>query len=154
MRVREYAQDRIPFISDVASYRESWMEWWTSCQPAWRQGVGWPLPREHEGTTNWVKVGVRGQSGFFLVVMSTAWWAYSIKTEEEWSQFDEAVEDVEWVIGQVTCSLKASLGPIQPTRPATSDKSQKPKSTASWMVRDSGKRQPKASRRLLESGAA
>jgi hypothetical protein len=151
MKYRDYTTDRIPFVSDVASYRNSWILWWTSCQPAWRRSKGWPLPREDEGTTNWVKVGIRGQNGLFLVVMSTTWWAYSIKSEEEWREFDEAVEDVEWVIGQVAHSLKALQGLIPPTQPAPS---KKPKPSASWMVRDTAKRQPKPSRRLLEAGGA
>jgi hypothetical protein len=115
------------------------------------QGKGWPLPRENEGTTNWLKVGVRRQSGMFLFIMSTAWWAYSIETEEEWNRFDEVVEDVEWVIGQVTCSLKQFPRPIQPTQPISSKKS---KSSASYMVRKTGKRQPKLTRKLLEAAEA
>ena len=69
--------------------------WWMSCQPAWRQNKGWPLPRDIPSTTNWgIKASARGQNGIFLVVMLTAWWASSIKSEKDWAGFDQAVEDV------------------------------------------------------------
>ena len=155
---RSFTPNHTPFVSDVPSYRKSWILWWTSCQPSWRRKA-WPLPRDNEGTTNWMKIGARGRSGLLLVVLSTAWWAFSIKSNEEWVIFDEAVDDVEWVIGQVTDSSKAleasTPAPAKPApaKPAPSKKSQKPKSNVGWLVRPAGKRQPKPSRKLLESGA-
>jgi hypothetical protein len=151
MKKRSYMPEHTPFIADVSSYCDTWMKWWTSCQPAWRREKGWPLPRDNDGTTNWIKVGVRGQNGLFLVVMSTAWWAYSIRSEKEWAGFDEAVDDVEWVIGQVISSLKALRKSTPPIQPAPPKKSQKPNSGVRWMDRDANKRQPKLSRKLLDA---
>jgi len=149
MKVRKFSADNVPFVSDLSSYRDHWVKWWTSCQPAWRRGKGWPLPREDEGTTNWVKVGARGQNGLFLIVLSTAWWAYSIRSEKEWAEFDEAVDDLKWVIGQVTVSLMA----LQTSRPSIQPVSPKktPESSVPWMTREAGKRQPKPSRKLVEA---
>ena len=152
MRYRSYAPEHTPFISNLSSYRDSWVRWWTSCQPAWRKGKGWPLPRDHDDATNWVKIGACGQSGLFIVIVSTAWWAYSIKSEEEWVKFDEAVDDVKWVIEQVTGSLTELGASRPPTRVVAPKKSQKPNSSATWMTRETGKRQPKPSRKLLEAG--
>ena len=156
MKTRSYTSQHLPFVSNVPSYRDSWTQWWTSCQPPWRRGKGWPLPRVNEGTTKWVKIGARGQNGLFLVVVSTALWAYSIQSEEEWVEFDKAVDDVEWVIGQVTESLKALQESTPPALPAQSAPSENPQKSkpVSWMVRATGKRQPKPSRKLREGGGS
>ncbi|KAF9781857.1 hypothetical protein BJ322DRAFT_1010522 [Thelephora terrestris] len=154
MKTRSYLPAHIPFISNVSSYRDGWMKWWTSCQPPWRRGKGWPLPRDNEGTTNWVKIGARGQNGLFLVVVSTTWWAFSIRSEEEWVEFDKAVDDIRWVIDQVMEShkaLQASEPPAPLAQPAPSQNPQKSKPEVTWMARATGKRQPKPSRKLLES---
>src|ERR1700743_188298 len=154
MKARKFSADNVPFVSDLSSYRDHWVKWWTSCQPAWRRGKGWPLPRENEGTTNWVRVGARGQNGLFLVVLSTAWWAYSVRSEKEWAEFDEAGEDVGWVIGQVIGSVKALQASRPDLRPAPSKTPQQPASSVAWMARETGKRQPKVSRKLLEASGA
>jgi hypothetical protein len=151
MRNRSYTPDRIPFVSNVSSYGSHWRLWWTSFQPAWRKDNGWPLPRDNESTSNWVKIGSRGQNGLFLVILSTALWAYSIRSEEEWVLFDEAVNDVKWVIDQVIISLKALQAPPPIARLETSRDPEGVKSNVTWMVRDTSKRQPKLSRKLLES---
>jgi hypothetical protein len=154
MRYRSYAQDRIPFVSDVSSYSNHWKQWWTSFQPAWRRDSGWPLPRDNEGASNWVKVGCRGQNGLFLIVLSTAWWAYSIRSEEEWVLFDEAANDVNWVISQVISSLKALKVPPCTAQLDTPGDPKEAAPNVSWMVRQTGKRQPKLSRKLQESAGA
>ena len=152
MAARSYRLDRIPFISDVGSYYTKWTMWWTSCQPAWRQNSGWPLPRIGPSAANWsIKFGARGQNGLFLIVMSTAWWASSVQSEEDRVKFDEAVEDVRWVIDQAIESHKALPAPVPPQHSDTPQESV-PAPGASWMSRADGKRQPKPSRRLLEGG--
>ena len=153
MKDRRYTEDHIPFIPDVCSYYDSWKVWWSLCQLAWQQGKGWPLPRDHTGTTNWGQVGAHGQSGLFLVVMLTTWWAFSIKSEEEWALFDDAVGDVQWVIDQVIDWIKAIPAPTPPQPSGASQKPAKVLSTT-WMSHSDGKRQPKPSRRLLEAEGA
>ena len=143
----------IPFVSNVPSYRDNWVKWWTSCQFAWCQKE-WPLPRDNEGTTNWVRVGAHGQNGLFLVVLSTAWWAYSVQSEKEWAKFDKEVEDVAWVIGQVIGSIKALQASQPNLQPTPSKTPQQPTSSVAWMAHRTGKHQPKASRKLLEASGA
>jgi len=149
---RSYTAEHIPHVSDVRAYRNDWIAWWTLCQPAWRKKNGWPLPRDNAGSTDWVKLGARGQNGLFLVVMSTTWWAFSVQSEKEWAEFNKAVDDIQWVIDQVTDSLKALPAPAPPA-PAPSKTSQKPKTSlgTALITRGEGKRQPKPTRRLLEA---
>jgi len=152
IKTRSYSIQHIPFISDVGSYFKTWVPWWTSCQPAWRQIDKWPLPRDNPSSAGWgIKGCARGQNGLFLVVMSTAWWASSIKSEGDWTVFDEAVDDIRWVIEQAIGVLQALPALASPTPPNTSDK---PVTVpgAAWLSRQDGKRQAKPSRRLLEGG--
>ena len=117
MKTWSYKPHQIPFISDVNSYYRKWTTWWTPCQPAWRQNKGWPLLRDILSTTNWgIKAGACGQNSIFLV-MSTAWWASSIKSKKDWAWFDKAVEDVQWVIDQAIDSLEVLLAPAPPASP-------------------------------------
>ena len=150
MKHKFYTPDHVPFVSNISSYCSDWMTWWTLCQPAWRQEQGWPLPRDNNDTASWFKVGGRGQNGLFLAVLSTAWWAYSIKTEEEWVKFDEAVDDIDWVIACVVGYLKVFLATKPSERPPAPKKTLKPKPSASYMTRETGKRQPKLTHKLLE----
>jgi len=155
MKTRSYKPEHIPFIPDVGLFHKKWTAWWTSCQPAWRQKNGWPLPRDGENLANWgIKAGARGQNGLFLVIISTAWWASSIQSENDWAEFDEAVEDIQWVIGRAIDCLEV-LPPPAPPAPTRSKAPQEsvPVPGATWMTRASGKRQPKPSRRLLEGGS-
>lgn len=154
MKNRTYSPDNMPFVSDATSYCDTWRAWWTSFQPAWRRNKGWPLPRETEETTNWFKLGTRGQSGLFLVVMSTAWWAHSVQSEEDEAKLNEAVDDIDWVIHQVIGSLQSFKAPTPPKQPDSSKNPQNSKAGAPWMTRDSEKRQPRPSRKLLEGAAA
>ena len=139
---------QISYVSDVQSYCKSWVMWWTSCQPAWRQEKGWLLPRECPSSTNWVKLGARGQNGLFVVIMSTTWWATSIKSEEDWVWFDTAVDDVKWVIDRVIEALPACTPPGIPDTPNTSE----PDAPPNWMVRGAGKRKPKVAPWVLQEG--
>ena len=102
---------------------------------------------------NWGKLGVRGQNGIFIVVMSTTWWAASLKPTDDQAIFDEAVDDVRWVIEQILEPLEA---PAPGATEAAKDPSppqgvQEPTSKATWQTRGDGKRQSKPSRRLLEA---
>jgi len=150
MKTQSYASTQVPFICDVGVYSGTWITWWASCQPAWRQNKGWPLPRD--GSATWgAKSWARGHNGLFLVVMSTAWWASSIQSAKDWVEFDEAVEDVQWVLDQLITSFETLPAPAPPTR-SDIPKVPVPAQGATWMARESGKCQPKPSRRLLEGG--
>ena len=115
MKSWAYTVDHIPFIANVSSYRSNWIKWWTSCQPAWRQDSGWPLPRDSVGTTNWAKACAQGQNGLFLIIMLTTWWVASITSEQDWAEFNEAVDDIHWVIDQILDSLQTL--PVRVAKP-------------------------------------
>ena len=149
MKVRAYTADHTPFVANVSSYCSNWIEWWTLCQPSWHRNKGWPLPRDNASTTNWAKVCARGQSGLFLLIMSTTWWAASIRSEKDWSEFDEAMDDLHWVICQATDSLKTLS---TPALPAPTKTSQQLASGIGWMTHAGGKRQLRPTARLLEGG--
>ena len=150
-RKRGYTPNHIPHIADVSSYCNGWIKWWTACQPAWRQGSRWPLSRNNTGTVNWKKVCARGRNGLFLVIMSTTWWAASVRSEKDWVEFDEAVEDIRWVIGQIQDWVNAlPASTLSSSSETPQDLPSPPKVT--WMARPSGKRRPKPTARLLEGG--
>jgi hypothetical protein len=147
MKARVYGVDA-PWLGDVQPYCNSWIAWWTSCQPSWRQNGEWPLLRGDPGTFNWIKFGGRGQCGLFLAVVSTAWWAASIQLEGDWAQFDTAVDDIKWVVGKVLESYEALPAPAPPPPP----KAPEPPLGLNWMARAGGKRKTKPSRKVLEGG--
>lgn len=139
MKPRSYETRHIPFISDIGAYSEKWIDWWTSCQPSWRQSEDWPLPREGPGPVNWpIRTCARGKSGLFLVVMSTTWWACSIQSEDDWGKFDEAVDDLHWVIGKAIASYE-TLSPPPSLPPPTCQDPEAP--NAAGTFRREGKRE-------------
>ena len=83
--------------------------------------------------------------------MSTTWWAASITSEQDWVEFDEAVDDVHWVVDQILDLLENLPAP---TPPSLSEISQNlpSSSRAGWMARTDGKRQLKSTELLLEGG--
>lgn len=153
MKGRSYSPDRLPFISDTSAYGSAWIAWWTACQPSWRRNTGWPLSKEQHSDANWGKLAARGQSGLFTVVMSTTWWAASFTPTDHQGVFDEAVSDIRWVLEQIMDSLIALAPGVAEVvqNPTPPQGSQKPASMATWQARGDGKRQSKASRKLLES---
>lgn len=100
IKKRLYDDSHTPFISDVDAYRKMWTDWWMECQPAWHRNEGWPPTKERAEGTTWEKLSAAGKNGLFLVVMSTCWWAASLKTTDDRLFFDQAVDDVRWVIEQ------------------------------------------------------
>jgi hypothetical protein len=130
-------------------YSNTWFAWWRACQPPWRQSQEWPFQKEAPDTAKWGKLAARGQNGMFLVIMSTTWWALSLKSANDQRIFGEAVDDIHWVVKQV---LKQSFS----TTNTTQDPSPEPSPTnappmVTWMTRTEGKRRPKPSRALLQS---
>lgn len=153
MKGRSFTSNHLPYIDDTDAYSRTWIAWWTTCQPSWRQHKGWPLPREEGRNVNWGKLGARGQNGIFIVVMSTTWWAACLKPTDNRVAFDEAVDDIRWVIGRILESLLSSApGAMEAADNASPRQvAKKPTSTATWQARGDGKRQSKPSRKLLEA---
>jgi len=85
--------------------------------------------------------------------MSTTWWAASLKPTDNRDVFDEAVDDIRWVIEQI-------LEPLEKPAPVTTEAAKDPSPpqgvqksipTATWQARGDGKCQSKPSLRLRES---
>ena len=151
IKTRAYDSAHIPFVPDASAYHKGWVKWWMDCQPPWRKGSEWPLPKEQVGNTTWGKLSARGQNGFFLVVMSATWWAASLKSTDDRCLFDEAMDDMCWVLERI---LEAGLAPNAPGAtkdPIPPSGPQKPVPMATWQAREVGKRQSKASRKLMEA---
>ena len=146
MKTQAYSPHHIPHVSNVQSYRNSWVAWWTSCQPPWRRENGWPLSRECPSTVNWAKVGARGQSGLFLVIMSTTWWATSIKSEDDWAEFDAVVDDLKWVIDRIIEALPAHT----PSETSDTPNTPEPVELLNYLVCGAGKRKTKPTAWILE----
>ena len=149
MKNRLYTDDRIPHVANVGVYAATWISWWSACQPPWRQSEEWPLSREAPDHAKWGKLTARGQNGVFLLVMSTTWWAFALKSSDDRRVFDEAMDDLRWVIEKI---LRQPSTPADPTQNRTPDPLQVANAPiATWMSRKEGKRRPKPSRALLES---
>jgi len=58
----------------------------------------WPYPRNDAKDKDWSRLNVTGTSGLFAIILSTAWWAASLKPDSHREAFDSAVEDLLWVV--------------------------------------------------------
>lgn len=145
IKARSYDARHIPHVPDANMYHTCWLQWWTVCQPAWRKANGWPFLKEGDTGVGWGKLASRGQNGMFVVIMSTTWWAFSIKSPEERHAFEEAVDDVRWVLEELLKlhSTSNTPDPLPPPGPPNA-----PISTATWLTRSAGKRQSKPSYKL------
>ena len=84
--------------------------------------------------------------------MSTAWWAASLQPTDDRGTFEEAVDDLRWVIEGILDPLPVPRTQGAPQSPTPLPGSGKPVSTAAtWQARRDGKRQSKPTRKLLES---
>lgn len=107
---RQY--EKLPKIKSPTQFAVTWKKWWASLQPSVRTADGaWPLPRvEPVDPTDWNVVAKGGGNGFFLVVLTLAWWLWAVM-HENMSMIDvlEAVEDVSWVLNMVTAYVKTRV---------------------------------------------
>ena len=149
LKWRSYSTDRIPFISNVDAYRKNWLLWWTDCQPPWRKTTGWPLSRDQGTNSGWGKLAARGQNGLFIVIMSVAWWGFSLKSADDQRLFDEVVVDIQWVVEQMLKLLPASTPDIPHNVPPPPAAQKDLPPATNWFVRAEGKRQPKLSHKVL-----
>lgn len=85
----------------VSSYATSWMKWWVYLQPKWR---GEELLCEVPEDPDWSELRKGGPNGFFIILISFAWWGQAINLEDdlEAGSWFEAYEDIRWVLGQLS----------------------------------------------------
>lgn len=121
MKGRCYGDRDIPCVLNVEAYRKTWVEWWTSCQPSWRQDKGWPLPKVQAKKTTWGKLSAQGKNSLFLVIMLTTWWAPSLQSDDQRHFFKEVMDDIRWVIEQqLEIASTPNEPPIDENVPGTS----------------------------------
>ncbi|KAH9851012.1 hypothetical protein C2E23DRAFT_733574 [Lenzites betulinus] len=115
---RDY--EKLPKIQSVAQYATTWKQWWTALQPASRMRYNvsnWPLLRD--GPTNlseWGLLRRGGCNGFFLVVMSLAWWVWAARNEGEGEdEALQAVDDVSWVCRALMSASEPQSAAAAPT---------------------------------------
>ena len=147
MKSRRYGNNHIPFIADVGAYQDIWTKWWVACQPSWRKDTGLPLSKEQVENPTWERLSSCGQSGLFLVIMSTSWWATSLQSPNQRHSFEEAVDDIRWVIEQQVNE------PLVPNNPVVDEgiPNMSDPTLPSWLVRKDGKRKSKESCKLLQT---
>ncbi|KAI9068771.1 hypothetical protein FKP32DRAFT_1529614, partial [Trametes sanguinea] len=69
--------EKLPRIKSPSQFATAWKQWWVSLQPASRVADGsvWPLPlTEPADTDEWRVVARGGCNGFFLLLLTLAWW--------------------------------------------------------------------------------
>lgn len=79
----------------------SWKSWWGDLQPKWRGA--WPHRRQVPPGETWAGCRRGGKNGFFIVLISLAWWSVAVETGtwQEKAAFADALEDVRWVASQL-----------------------------------------------------
>ncbi|KAH9894842.1 hypothetical protein C8Q73DRAFT_645790, partial [Cubamyces lactineus] len=84
-----------------AQFAVEWKDWWRHLQPSLRlpQEGMWPLPRVTPvDPDEWDALCRGGNNGFFLIVLTLAWWISACHVEEQpLDDVLQAVEDVLWV---------------------------------------------------------
>jgi hypothetical protein len=96
--------DLPPVISDLESFVKSWWFWWTNLQPEWQKGSGEILSREING--GWSSICKGGSNGFFMVVLTLAWWLDGINGVTGDDEFSKALNEVNWVLDNLLSSSK------------------------------------------------
>lgn len=96
---RDY--EKLPKIRSAAQFAVGWKSWWISLQPPSRlaHGETWPIARvEPSNAEEWDTVHRGGCNGFFLLILTLAWWLSAVQREEgSLEDVLSAVEDVSWV---------------------------------------------------------
>jgi hypothetical protein len=120
MKTRKRSPDKVPVVLDASSYGSKWVQWWTESQPQARDVRAWPFPKEPIDDTSWWKFPAHGRNGLFLAVMAISWWAPAVKLASDIAYFEEAVDDLHWVIRELIRTRSSDdppaqcLSPLQP----------------------------------------
>lgn len=90
----------------VEEYGQSWLLWWKSLQPEWRDMSAWPLVRglgDPDGTETWGALKGGGHNCIYLAVVALSWWLQasiddSAASSNNTGAILEAIRDVSWVL--------------------------------------------------------
>jgi len=114
MKAQKRLPGKGPVILDANGYGSKWIQWWTGSQPRARDVNAWPLAKEPIDDTSWQKFPAHGPNGIFLAIMAISWWAPAVKLASEAAYFEEAVDDLHWVIQQLIRTRSSDDPPLQP----------------------------------------
>ncbi|KAG1901800.1 uncharacterized protein F5891DRAFT_950088 [Suillus fuscotomentosus] len=104
-----------PTIPDLDAFMSQWWSWWLTLQPEWRKcqaptlTAHAVLPRTDDG--NWDTLNKPGTNSMLSIVATLKWWADGANGKEhEESCWEDAADDVTWVLDQLTaiCSISKS----------------------------------------------
>ncbi|KAH6869703.1 hypothetical protein BKA70DRAFT_1242268 [Coprinopsis sp. MPI-PUGE-AT-0042] len=91
------------------------LTWWHALQPTWRIPASTSTPgmykRDEEGSLDCLRKG--GPSGIFLIVLAIGWWISAHGDEEISAGVTEILEDVTWVLTQLSGGTTSSTTTIQ-----------------------------------------
>ncbi|KAJ7601289.1 hypothetical protein DFH06DRAFT_1026821, partial [Mycena polygramma] len=90
----------LPEVKNVVTYSKQWYKWWDDLQPSWRQRDAngkWITGGEYG--SDWGKLDCAGINGSLSIVAALYFWgAAPTHTEETRAVWNEAVEDVTWIL--------------------------------------------------------
>jgi hypothetical protein len=95
---RDY--DAMPDLSmQIDDFSTDWWQWWEILQPEWR-GDGPDFSRDIPEDASWTEICKGGPNGFFIILLSIAWWGVAVQDQSSGIQGDwyDAYEDVSWVL--------------------------------------------------------
>ncbi|KAJ7925477.1 hypothetical protein B0H13DRAFT_1600421 [Mycena leptocephala] len=91
-----------PALVDVFDFASKWWRWWSALNPKWRRTGATPGERlVKSGEGEWGGTVQTGPNGLLNVLICLRWWKDAIK-DDELGAWEEALSDVEWVLG---CSV-------------------------------------------------
>ncbi|KAI0739829.1 hypothetical protein C8Q80DRAFT_1222092 [Daedaleopsis nitida] len=96
--------NKFPKIADEATFAERWWKWWGGLQPAWRSWDSQGRPTIG-GEGDWECLKKPGQNGMLIALLAPTWWR-GITTDATRGSWEEAVNNVGWVI----CARLPRLG--------------------------------------------
>jgi hypothetical protein len=82
---------------ELPAFSTSWWTWWKALQPDSCIGDGGKLTREAQGEL-WEEMRKGSQNGFFMVILTLAWWREAAVKANDTTGFTTALNDVSWVV--------------------------------------------------------
>ncbi|KAJ6460702.1 hypothetical protein C8R47DRAFT_932322, partial [Mycena vitilis] len=86
-----------PPLSDVYAFAAQWWKWWDALNPGWRRKGLQAGQRMKKGEGEWGSTVQTGPNGMLNVLICLRWWRDKVD-DSELPKWEEALEDVEWVL--------------------------------------------------------